>query len=107
LCFFVASLIPSFFFHFSVLSGMFLNHALPRIWPTLGMSWTITPLRNIGLMSSCVVPPTGVLIVLDLVYNLHSAYGNWFPGSKSLIQQAMVKITKAYPALYVLLERTR
>ena len=51
--------------------------------------------------------PTGVLIVLGLVYNLHSAYGSWFPGSKSLIQQAMVKIMKAYPALYVLLERTR
>ena len=51
--------------------------------------------------------PTGVLIALDLAYNLHSAYGNWFPGSKPLIQQAMAKIMKANPALYVLRERIR
>ena len=36
-----------------------------------------------------------------------SAYGNWFPGSKPLIQQAMAKIMKANPALYVLRERIR
>ena len=36
-----------------------------------------------------------------------SAYGNWFPGSKPLIQQAMAKIMKANPALYVLRERVR
>lgn len=40
-------------------------------------------------------------------YLLHSAYGNWFPGSKPLIQQAMAKIMKANPALYVLRERIR
>lgn len=92
--------------------------------------------------------PTGVLIALDLAYNLHrsvfysilcwwfkskshiqldytsqnsdraaniwfacfylySAYGNWFPGGKPLIQQAMAKIMKANPALYVLRERIR
>ena len=51
--------------------------------------------------------PTGVLIALDLAYNLHSGYGNWFPGSKPLIQQAMAKIMKANPALYVLRERIR
>ncbi|XP_012871766.1 PREDICTED: pre-mRNA-processing-splicing factor 8 [Dipodomys ordii] len=39
--------------------------------------------------------------------HLHSAYGNWFPGSKPLIQQAMAKIMKANPALYVLRERIR
>ena len=49
--------------------------------------------------------PTGVLI--DLAYNLQSAYGNWFPGSKPLIQQAMVKIMKPNPALYALRERIR
>ncbi|GAU98335.1 hypothetical protein RvY_09496 [Ramazzottius varieornatus] len=43
--------------------------------------------------------PTGVLIAIDPAYNLHAAYGNWFPGSKPLIQQAMAKITKANPAL--------
>lgn len=36
-----------------------------------------------------------------------SAYGNWFPGCKPLIQQAMAKIMKANPALYVLRERIR
>ena len=29
-------------------------------------------------------------------------YGNWFPGCKTLVQQAMAKIMKANPALYVL-----
>lgn len=75
--------------------------------------------------------PTGILIALDLAYNLYrsaqcfllilfstvncrycslflwrnrcipnvccccfSAYGNWFPGSKPLIRQAMAKIVK-------------
>ena len=51
--------------------------------------------------------PTGVMIGVDLAYNLHAAYGNWFPGSKPLIQQAMAKIMKANPALYVLRERIR
>ena len=51
--------------------------------------------------------PTGTLIAIDLAYNLHSAFGNWFPGSKPLIQQAMAKIMKANPALYVLRERIR
>jgi len=37
----------------------------------------------------------------------YSAFGNWFPGSKPLIQQAMAKIMKANPALYVLRERIR
>ena len=36
-----------------------------------------------------------------------SAFGNWFPGCKPLIQQAMAKIMKANPALYVLRERIR
>ncbi|KAF6025681.1 PRPF8 [Bugula neritina] len=51
--------------------------------------------------------PTGVLIAIDLAYSLHSAFGNWFPGAKPLIQQAMAKIMKANPALYVLRERIR
>jgi HAMP domain-containing protein len=51
--------------------------------------------------------PTGTLIAIDMCYNLHSAYGNWFPGMKPLIQQAMAKIMKANPALYVLRERVR
>jgi hypothetical protein len=31
--------------------------------------------------------PTGVMIGIDLAYNLHSSFGNWFPGSKPLIIQ--------------------
>ncbi|KAL0834378.1 hypothetical protein Bca101_086267 [Brassica carinata] len=49
----------------------------------------------------------GVMIGLDLAYNLHSAFGNWFPGSKPLLAQAMNKIMKSNPALYVLRERIR
>ncbi len=47
------------------------------------------------------------MIGIDLAYNLHSAFGNWFEGVKPLIIQAMAKIMKANPALYVLRERIR
>ncbi|EMD31667.1 hypothetical protein CERSUDRAFT_69165 [Gelatoporia subvermispora B] len=50
---------------------------------------------------------TGVMIGMDLAYNSWSAYGNWFPGLKPLIQQAMAKIMKANPACHVLRERIR
>lgn len=36
------------------------------------------------------------MIGLDLAYNLHSAFGNWFPGSKPLLAQAMNKIMKVH-----------
>merc|ERR1719382_1192412 len=49
--------------------------------------------------------PTGLMVGLDLAYNLHSAYGNFIPGMKPLVTQAMAKIMKANPALYVLRER--
>ena len=51
--------------------------------------------------------PTGLMIGIDLAYNLYSAYGQYFPGLKTLVQQAMAKIMKANPALYVLRERIR
>lgn len=51
--------------------------------------------------------PTGLLVGFDLAYNLYSAYGSWFPGVKPLMQQALAKIMKANPALYVLRERIR
>jgi len=51
--------------------------------------------------------PTGVLVAIDLAYNLYSGYGNWFPGAKPLLQQGMAKIIKANPAMYVLRERIR
>lgn len=51
--------------------------------------------------------PTGVLIGVDLAYNVQSGFGNYFPGAKPLLQQAMAKIMKANPAMYVLRERIR
>ncbi|KAJ1927298.1 hypothetical protein IWQ60_003038 [Tieghemiomyces parasiticus] len=51
--------------------------------------------------------PTGVMVGIDLAYNLHSAYGHWAPGFKPLMSQALNKIMKANPALYVLRERIR
>ncbi|KAL4962291.1 U4/U6-U5 snRNP complex subunit PRP8 [Aspergillus stella-maris] len=50
---------------------------------------------------------TGLMIAVDLAYNLYSAYGQYFPGLKTLVQQAMAKVMKANPALYVLRERIR
>lgn len=50
---------------------------------------------------------TGLMIAIDLAYNLYSAYGQYFPGLKMLVQQAMAKVMKANPALYVLRERIR
>ncbi|KAJ0680782.1 hypothetical protein HanPI659440_Chr16g0628211 [Helianthus annuus] len=49
---------------------------------------------------SVYLSPTGVMIGLDLAYNLHSAFGNWFLGSKPLLAQAMIKIMKSNSALY-------
>jgi len=51
--------------------------------------------------------PTGVLVAFDLAYNIYSAFGNWFPGVKPLLQQALAKMLKANPAMYVLRERIR
>lgn len=42
-----------------------------------------------------------------MAYNMHSAFGNWFPGNKTLMLQAVNKIMKANPAIYVLRERIR
>ncbi|KAK7897579.1 pre-mRNA-splicing factor 8 [Exophiala xenobiotica] len=50
---------------------------------------------------------TGLMVGIDLAYNLYSAYGQYFPGLKALVQQALAKIMKANPALYVLRERIR
>ncbi|KAF1734222.1 Pre-mRNA-splicing factor spp42 [Beauveria bassiana] len=50
---------------------------------------------------------TGLMIGIDLAYNMYSAFGMFFPGLKVLVQQAMAKVMKANPALYVLRERIR
>ena len=51
--------------------------------------------------------PTGLMIGIDLAYNIHSAYGNWIPGMKPLVQQALAKVMKSNPAIHVLRERIR
>ncbi|KAL6450089.1 PRP8 Pre-mRNA-splicing factor 8 [Candida maltosa Xu316] len=51
--------------------------------------------------------PTGIIIAIDLAYNMYDVYGNWFPGLKQLVHNAMREIMKANPALYVLRERIR
>lgn len=90
-----------------------------RYWVDVQLRWGDFDSHNIELYSrqlfldytSASNPmyssPTGVLIALDLAYNTYSGYGNWFPGSKPLIGQAMNKIMKSNPALYVLRERIR
>jgi len=54
--------------------------------------------------SSIYSSPTGVMIGMDLAYNVWPAYGNWFLVMKPLVQQAMAKIMKANPACHVLCE---
>ena len=41
--------------------------------------------------------PTGLMVGLDLAYNLHAAYSNFIPGIKPLVTQAMGKIMKSNP----------
>ena len=57
--------------------------------------------------SSTYPSPTGIVIAIDLAYNMYDAYGNWIPGLKPLVQNAMKEVMKANPALYVLRERIR
>lgn len=51
--------------------------------------------------------PTGIMIGIDLAYNMYDAYGTWFDGLKPLVQKSMKTIMKANPALFVLRERIR
>ncbi|GMM59078.1 U4/U6-U5 snRNP complex subunit [Maudiozyma humilis] len=51
--------------------------------------------------------PTGIMIGVDLAYNMYDAYGSWFNGLKPLVQNGMKTIMKANPAMYVLRERIR
>ncbi|EDR30125.1 pre-mRNA-processing-splicing factor, putative [Entamoeba dispar SAW760] len=58
--------------------------------------------------NNCLYPSqTGVIIAFDLAYNTYSAYGNWIPGMKDLLQKALAKILKCNIALFVLRERIR
>ena len=51
--------------------------------------------------------PTGVLLGIDLAYNMYSGYGYYIPGAKYVLQRAMARIMKANPALTVLRDRIR
>ena len=44
--------------------------------------------------------PIGMLIVFDLAYNTHSAYGSWFPGFKDFLLNALTKIQRHNTELY-------
>ena len=80
--------------------GDFDSHDIERYSRQLFLDYT-------GAGNPMYSSPTGCLIGIDLAYNTYSAFGNWFPGSKPLIGQAMNKIMKSNPALYVLRERIR
>jgi len=80
--------------------GDFDSHDIERYCRAKFLDYTTD---NMSLYPS----PTGVLLGIDLAYNLHSGFGNWFPGVKPLLQRAMQKIMKANPALFVLRERIR
>ena len=49
--------------------------------------------------------PTGVMIGIDLAYNLHSSFGNWFPGCKPLIIQARMPCFVCFVCVAGLLRR--
>lgn len=50
---------------------------------------------------------TGLMIGIDLAYNIYSAYGNWIPGMREVIGASLKTIMKSSPAIYVLRERIR
>ena len=50
---------------------------------------------------------TGVMIGIDLAYNMFDAYGHWFENFKPVIHNSMKTIMRANPSLYVLRERVR
>ncbi|KAM7536150.1 hypothetical protein Aperf_G00000090991 [Anoplocephala perfoliata] len=90
------------------LTGIFMHGKIPTLKISLIQIFRAHLFLDYTTDTMSIYPsPTGVMIAIDLAYNLHSAYGNWFPGCKPLIQQAMLKIMKANPALYVLRERIR
>ena len=83
----------------------FLDYVSLEVWLCIHIQ--LTGVVQVSDSMSIYPSPTGVMIGMDLAYNLWSAYGNWFPGMKPLIQQAMAKIMKANPACHVLRERIR
>ena len=80
------------------------------------MVWYLSLLVLVCLESLMLVhalgPATSQIVLVCVcvcvcLFPSRSAFGNWFPGVKPLIIQAMAKIMKSNPALYVLRERVR
>ena len=70
--------------------GDFDSHDIERYTRAKFLDYTTD---NMSLYPS----PTGCMVGIDLAYNLHSAFGNWFPGGKPLIRMAMAK-ARALPS---------
>ncbi|KAG2093356.1 PRP8 domain IV core-domain-containing protein [Suillus discolor] len=69
-----------------------------KYWIDVQLRWGDFDTHDIERYTLSIYPsPTGVMIGMNLAYNLWSAYSNWFP--------AMAKIMKANPACHVLCER--
>jgi pre-mRNA-processing factor 8 len=64
--------------------GDFDSHDIERYTRAKFLDYTTD---NMSLYPSA----TGCMIGVDLAYNLHSSFGNWFPGGKPLIRTAMAK----------------
>eukprot|EP00767_Chilomastix_cuspidata_P003217 gnl/Chilomastix_cuspidata/3332.p1 GENE.gnl/Chilomastix_cuspidata/3332~~gnl/Chilomastix_cuspidata/3332.p1 ORF type:complete len:3611 (-),score=172.86 gnl/Chilomastix_cuspidata/3332:1097-11722(-) len=80
--------------------GDYDSHDIERYTRSLFLEYTNT---NISQYTG----PTGLMVGIDLAYNNFSAFGNWIPGMKPLITQAMSKIMRSNSALCVLRERIR
>lgn len=50
---------------------------------------------------------TGVVVAIDLAYNEYAAFGHWVPHMRQPFADALAKIVRYNPALYVLRERIR
>ena len=96
----MASTTPKYWIDVQLRWGDYDSHDIERYCRAKFLDYTTD---NMSIYPS----PTGVLLGIDLAYNLHSGYGNWIPFEKNVMQQAMNRIMKANPALYVLRERIR
>ena len=50
-------------------------------WVAMLDFWVYFSKDNMSIYPS----PTGVLMGVDLAYNLHSGFGNWFPGAGGIV----------------------
>lgn len=83
----IAKLIVSFRLDVQLRWGDYDSHDIERYCRSKFLDYTTD---NMSIYPS----PSGVLVGIDLAYNLHSGFGNWIPGLKPLMQRAMNKIMK-------------